>query len=276
MNKYFHVSTLGLQGGALETTLLGAAKGPGDYNGTMSRAELEREAGEKVFTSINEETRNALDKSGNNYDPGKSYNGWVKMPDGTWERQTSSWSSWSSSSQSGKDRVGITYDNQIRNGNDYQGSGNGINYESGSSDSGWVTMPDGTRDRKTIGLWSSWSSSYQSGTDNSGGKSRTGQTHFSSSNSMNSYSNGGQNSFGSGYSSSTSSSPSSSSSGGSSSSLPKGQWVWNQSADDGKGKWEWSTNTDQESRSHGEVLDHNSTKHETGDMEKDSTGTYLS
>ena len=265
------------------------AKDPGNYNGTMSRAELEREAGEKIFTSSMEETRNTLDKSVNNYDSRKSYNGWIKMSDGTWERQTSSWSSWSPTSQSGRGGGGITYDNKNRYGNDYQGSGNGNNYESGDFDSGWVTMPDGnnhdsgnsdsewvlmpdgTRHRKTFGLWSSWSSSSQFGIDDDYQK-----TYFSSSNSLNSNSDGGSGIFGSGNSISSSTTSSASSSGGSSSSLPKGQWVWNQSADDGKGKWEWSANTVQESNSHGKALDDNSIKHETGETGKDSTGNYYS
>ena len=73
---------------------------------------------------------------------------------------------------------------------------------------------------------------------NSGGRSRTGQSSFSSSREENS--DGGQTLFGTGYSKSSSTS-SSSSSGGSRFTLPKGQWVWDQTADDGKGKWEWST-----------------------------------
>ena len=259
----------------------------------------------KLFTSNNEETKNDLDKSGNN--------GWVKMPDGTWERQASSWSSWSSSSQSGKNGGDITYGNQNRYGNDYQGSGNGNNSKSSSSDSGWVTMPDGSRHRKTLGLWSSWSSSSQSdsymeaikkdldmimnrknryGNDYQGSGNEDGNNYGlgssysgwvempdgswrrKQSSSSSSVFHGSSYNYNNAISSSTTSS--SSSSGGSSSSLPKGQWVWDQSADDGKGRWEWSTNTVQESRSHGEVLDHNSIKYETGDMGKDSTGNYYS
>jgi hypothetical protein len=81
---------------------------------------------------------------------------------------------------------------------------------------------------------------------NSGGRSRTGQSSFSSSREDNS--DGGQTLFGTGYSKSSSTS-SSSSNGGSRSSLPKGQWVWDQTADAGKGKWEWSTTTGEQKTS---------------------------
>lgn len=81
---------------------------------------------------------------------------------------------------------------------------------------------------------------------NSGGRSRTGQSSFSSSQEDNS--DGGQTLFGTGYSKSSSTS-SSSSNGGSRSSLPKGQWVWDQTADAGKGKWEWSTTTGEQKTS---------------------------
>ena len=105
-------------------------------------------------------------------------------------------------------------------GNDYQGSrnGNGKNRSSGSYYPGWMKMPDG-----------SWR------------REQSSRSSFSSSNSVDSSSAGRQNLFGSSYSSSSSSSE------GSSPLLPKGQWVWNQSADNGKGKWEWSTTTFQES-----------------------------
>ena len=41
--------------------IFGAAVGPGDYHGTMSKAELEREAGGRIFTSENSETRNQVE-----------------------------------------------------------------------------------------------------------------------------------------------------------------------------------------------------------------------
>ena len=41
--------------------ILGAAQGPGDYHGTMSKAELEREAGGRIFTSQGSETRGQVE-----------------------------------------------------------------------------------------------------------------------------------------------------------------------------------------------------------------------
>ena len=41
-------------------TIFNAAQGPGDYHGTISKAELEREAGGKIFSSTSAETRNQV------------------------------------------------------------------------------------------------------------------------------------------------------------------------------------------------------------------------
>ena len=41
-------------------TIFNAAQGPGDYHGTISKAELEREAGGKIFSSTSTETRNQV------------------------------------------------------------------------------------------------------------------------------------------------------------------------------------------------------------------------
>ena len=118
--------------------------------------------------------------------------------------------------------------NQVDNTR-YQGSGyaNGNTYQ-GSNGGGSTSYRQGSYydDRETY--------------DN-GGKSRTGQSSYSSS--QDSTVGGGQNLFGGGYSKTSSSSSSSSSIISSRSSPPKGQWVWDQSADGGKGKWEWSTTT---------------------------------
>ncbi len=43
--------------------ILGAAQGPGDYHGTMSKAELEREAGGRIFTSEDSETRSQVEST---------------------------------------------------------------------------------------------------------------------------------------------------------------------------------------------------------------------
>ena len=158
------------------STILNAAIGPGNYHGTMSKEELERDAGGRIFGSNNMETRKQVE---NTRYQGRGYS----------------------------------------NGNAYQGSSNTATYEEGSY------YDQGNREKY-----------------NSGGRSRTGQTSFATSTLESS--DGEQNLFGNGYSASSSSSTSSSSRGSSNrSSPPKGQWVWDQSADGGKGKWEWSTTT---------------------------------
>ena len=48
-------------GGLAVGGIMGAAVGPGDYHGTMSQAELEREAGGRVFSAgAGTETRNQV------------------------------------------------------------------------------------------------------------------------------------------------------------------------------------------------------------------------
>ena len=44
-------------------SIFNAAKGPGDYHGTMRKDELEREAGGKIFASENEETRQQVENT---------------------------------------------------------------------------------------------------------------------------------------------------------------------------------------------------------------------
>lgn len=151
-------------------TIFNAARGPGDYHGTMSKNELENNAGGQIFGSTNTETRNQVENT--------RYQG-----------------------------------GSFSNNNAEQGGG--ATYQEGS----YYDQENRAR--------------Y-----NSGGRSRTGQSTASSSGEG--VSSGGQSLFGSGYSKSSSSS-SSSGSGSSRSSPPKGQWVWDQTADGGKGKWEWST-----------------------------------
>ena len=153
-------------------TIFNAARGPGDYHGTMSKNELENNAGGQIFGSTNTETRNQVENT--------RYQG-----------------------------------GSFSNNNAEQGGG--ATYQEGS----YYDQENRAR--------------Y-----NSGGRSRTGQSTASSSGEG--VSSGGQSLFGSGYSKSSSSS-SSSGSGSSRSSPPKGQWVWDQTADGGKGKWEWSTTT---------------------------------
>lgn len=121
---------------------------------------------------------------------GSKDSGWIKLANGTWTRQQSSWSS-SSSSDSGQGygssgqgfgSGGIQVENTRQGSSGLGGSG------SGSNDSGWTLLPNGTYVRKTSS-WSSWSSS--SGGVGGGGLEGTSHRSQSSSSSSSSSSNNG-------------------------------------------------------------------------------------
>ena len=134
--------------------VLGAASGPGDYHGTMSKAELEREAGGRVFSAgANTETRHQVDNTqyrGASHNAGETYTSGsssqlseddVVVTNGgrwVWSEVNNKWE-WEAAGGSGDARSSQTSD-------------------SGSEDSGWVQLANGTWTRKT----SSWSSSAQS------------------------------------------------------------------------------------------------------------------
>ena len=132
--------------------VLGAARGPGDYHGTMSRAELEREAGGRVFSGgANTETRHQVDNTqyrAGNTNAGETYSSGSQLADDdvvvtnggrwVWSEVNNKWE-WEAAGGSGDARSSQTSD-------------------SGSEDSGWVQLANGTWTRKT----SSWSSSAQS------------------------------------------------------------------------------------------------------------------
>merc|ERR1719220_226789 len=44
-------------------TIIGAAQGPGDYHGTISKSELEKEAGGAIFSSDTDETKNQVENT---------------------------------------------------------------------------------------------------------------------------------------------------------------------------------------------------------------------
>ena len=86
------------------------------------------------------------------------------VPTGTWvwSKVTKGWQ-WQEAGQSTVDSTASTSGNtQNSQGSGYstsgQNSGNGNNYDSGYTDSGWITLPNGTRTRS----YSSWSSSSSS------------------------------------------------------------------------------------------------------------------
>jgi len=126
---------------------------------------------------------------------GSKDSGWVKLANGTWTRQQSSWSS-SSSSESGQGHGSSgqgfgSGSTQVENTRQGQGAVHGSsglgNSGSGSNDSGWSLLPNGTYVRKTSS-WSSWSSS--SGGAGGGGLEGTSHRSQSSSSSNNGYNEG--------------------------------------------------------------------------------------
>jgi len=246
-------------------TILGAAQGPGDYHGTMKKSELEKEAGGRVFSSSNEETRNQVETTryqgtfnrgsarvepeyeddynydysdsrsnsasaaaggGTRYEDGSYFeqdqkttnayesNGRTGYNEGSYFDQESNSGSYGSSSSSNSEsssssssgsygssssssssstseassgrwvwsdatgkwewsesQTTASQDTSDANANANAGS----SYDSGSSDSGWITFPNGTSLR-TQSSWSSSSYSSQgsgSGLDNAGGKPQT-------------------------------------------------------------------------------------------------------
>ena len=135
--------------------VMGAARGPGDYHGTMSKSELEREAGGSVFGGGgSSETRQQVENTqyrGSTYNAGETYNSGSSLSDDdvvvtnggrwVWSEVNNKWE-WEAAGGSG-------------------GSGDARSSQtsdSGSDDSGWVQLANGTWTRQT----SSWSSSAQS------------------------------------------------------------------------------------------------------------------
>merc|ERR1712106_939408 len=237
-----HAETTSLGGGQGSSNLnvlIGAAGGPGDYHGTISKAELEREAGGAIFSAgrgsetgrqvhttqyqgsrYNEDEQNQNTLSGGynvqGYNAGESYNsgsrgggsysggaggsisgssggsysgssgstytagGGEGYSSGGSYSAGSSESSQSVSSGSSSGNEGSSDDVVVTNGgkwvwsavndkweweaaptvaSDSAGRNSGNVVDSGSQDSGWVQLANGTWTRKS----SSWSSSSQSG-----------------------------------------------------------------------------------------------------------------
>jgi len=165
---------------------MGAARGPGDYHGTMNRAELEREAGGRIFNAgPNTETGDQVQ--------GTAYHGTYihGSSDGSYgssrEQSGSSGSSYEQSSSSSSSSSELDSNDVVETkGGKWVWSEAGQKWEwvgsesqsqeqqqdntvnTGSDDSGWVYQPDGTWARETS-AWRSSSSSSQSGHQSSGG-----------------------------------------------------------------------------------------------------------
>ena len=146
---------------------MGAARGPGDYHGTMSRAELEREAGGAVFSGArSQETLSQVENT--------RYRGQAGGNAGETYSSSSSSSSGRASSAANLDENDVVVTkggrwvwSEVSNKWEWEegagggaggGAGAGQQSSSGSDDSGWVQQSDGTWSRKQ----SSWSQSSQS------------------------------------------------------------------------------------------------------------------
>ena len=187
-------------------TIFNAARGPGDYHGTMSKTELEREAGGAVFNrGVGTEARQQVDNTeyrGSGYVSGADgvvggagYNSRTGSDTMTQYR-----GSGSSSYEDETENAGSSYTGE---GEDYVTTVRGrwvwseeekkwkwedkggiqqqnvdqSHSDSGSNDSGWTILPNGTYVRK-MSTWSSQSSGYNS---NSGqGYSGAGQGYSGS------------------------------------------------------------------------------------------------
>ena len=161
--------------------LMNAAQGPGDYHGTMSKAELEREAGGAIFNAAaGTETRDQVDKtryqgsvassggsaasssgatrfSGEGEDYVTTSRGrWVWSETNKkweWEEGNYGGAAASQASQSGQQQFSSTSQQQYSSSQQQQQQGN---QNGGQSDSGWTQLPNGQYVRK-VSNWSSQS-----------------------------------------------------------------------------------------------------------------------
>ena len=176
--------------------LMNAAQGPGDYHGTMSKAELEREAGGNVFNAAaGTETRDQVDKtryqgsvassgssasssgatrfSGEGEDYVTTSRGrWVwSETNKKWEWEEGNYGGAPSQASQGQQQFSSTSQQQYSSTQQQQQAGYGQgNQNSGQSDSGWTQLPNGQYVRK-VSNWSSQSggSDYQAAGDRSSG-----------------------------------------------------------------------------------------------------------
>ena len=92
-------------------------------------------------------------------DSGSSDSGWTMLPNGTWARKTSSWSSHTQTSSRSGQLGGVGAGVVLPGGGGEYG-------HQGSNDTGWITQPDGTMVKKSSS-WASWSSSSHEGLSDS-------------------------------------------------------------------------------------------------------------
>ena len=163
---------------------MGAAQGPGDYHGTMSKAELEREAGGRVFSGQrSEETVRQVDRTQYRGNAGSSYSSGSSQGSNSY----SAGESYSRGSGNARSEVMDENDVVVTKGGRWvwsevtnkwewedagvKAGGRGIKQEadSGSEDSGWVQLSNGTWTRRQSS-WSSSSSSQSGMRQGSGGR----------------------------------------------------------------------------------------------------------
>ena len=167
---------------------MNAARGPGDYHGTMSKTELEQEAGGSIFNApAGTETRDQVENTryqgssvaSGSSSSGSSYSGegedYVTTSRGrwVWEEENKKWV-WEEGNVGGGGGAAAGAGSQSQ-GQQQSYSANQQqqqNSASGGSDSGWTQLPNGQYVRK-VSNWSSQQSgsSYQSG---GGGGARAG------------------------------------------------------------------------------------------------------
>jgi hypothetical protein len=165
---------------------MGAAVGPGDYHGTMTRAELEREAGGSIFNAGSDtETRGQVDRTRYQGQDQRTHGG-SSGSSGSYRSSSSSETS-HSSSQSGSagsssldsnDVVQTTGGKWVWSESSQKweweaeaGAGASSAQDSGEEDTGWKLLPNGTWARKS----SSWSrSSHSQSSRQEGGSLGTG------------------------------------------------------------------------------------------------------
>jgi hypothetical protein len=194
--------------------LMNAAQGPGDYHGTMSKTELEQEAGGSIFNAqAGTETRSQVEKTryqGSGVSGGSSgsqYNGegedFVTTSRGRWvwsevnkkweweegkfggSSQTQQNQQQYSSSNQQQQQQQEQYSSNQQYSSDQQSQNNGqVQHNSGESDSGWTQLPNGQYVRK-VSNWSSQNSgstNYQSGGGANRGASGSNSDYFESGN----------------------------------------------------------------------------------------------
>jgi hypothetical protein len=171
----------GREGSSLDV-LMSAAQGPGDYHGTMSRAELEREAGGPIFSARGGETRQQVVNTRYQGEEEEEEEEERRHEEDEQEERYNTAGGSSTYSGEGEDYVTTTggkwvwsevnkkWEWEAASATSYGGQLSPQTEESGSTDSGWTILPNGTY-VKQVSAWSrTSSSSNQQGGEAAGGR----------------------------------------------------------------------------------------------------------